>query len=58
MVSMVDQMVDQNATYLTGWQDTQTSGWLAQAKGKRCIVETSSSSVAVLVVWLSFNCRL
>lgn len=55
MVSMVDQMVDQNATYLTGWQDTQTSGWLAQIKAKWCTAESFSSSVAVLVVWLSFN---
>ena len=58
MVSIVDQMVDQTATYLTGRQDTQTSGWFAQIKGKQCIAESSSSSVAVLVVWLSFNCLL
>ena len=48
-------MVDKYATYLTGWQDTQTSGWLAQIKGKWCIADSFSSSVAVLVVWLNFN---
>ena len=48
-------MVDQNATYLTGWQDTQTSGWLAQIKAKWCTAESFSSSVAVLAVWLSFH---
>lgn len=58
MVSMVDQMVDQNATYLAGRQDIQTVGWRAQIKGKWCIAESSSSSVAVLVVWLSFNYSL
>ena len=52
---MVDQMVDQNATYLTRRRGIQVLGWVAQTKGKRCIVETSSSSVAVLVVWLCFN---
>jgi hypothetical protein len=55
MVSMVDQMVDQNATYLTGRQDIQTLGWFAQIKSKRCSVESSFSRVAVLVVRLSFN---
>lgn len=30
MVSMVDHMVDQNATYLAGRQDIQTVGWIAQ----------------------------
>lgn len=58
MVSMVDQMVDQNATYLTGRQDIQTLGWFAQIKGKQCIAESSYSSVAVLVVWLGSNCLL
>ena len=55
MVSMVDQMVDQNATYLTRCRGIQVLGWVAQTKGKRCTVETSYSSVAVLVVWLCFN---
>jgi len=58
MVSMVDQMVDQNATYLTGRQDIQTLGWFAQIKGKQCIVESCSSSVAVLAVGEGFNGRL
>lgn len=51
-------MVDQNATYLTGRQDIQTLGWFAQIKGKQCIVESCSSSVAVLAVGVGFNCRL
>ena len=58
MVSLVDQMVDQNATYLTRRWGIQVLGWVARTKGKRCTVETSYSSVAVLVVWLSFNCLL
>ena len=58
MVSMVDQMVDQAATYLSGRQVVQTSGCLAQIKGKWCVVESSSSSIAVLAVWLGFYCLL
>jgi hypothetical protein len=37
MGSMVDQIVDQNATYLTGRRDIQTLGWLTQIKGKQAL---------------------